>query len=1036
MGRRSAPVALVFVMAIYHLAMKPISRGGGRSAVAAAAYRSAERLTNERDGLTHDFRHRRGVEHSEIILPKGAEADFARDRSRLWNEAEAAEKRKDSRVAREIEVALPHELDVDERLALAREFAQGLADRYGVVVDLAVHSPHGGTDVRNHHAHLLLTTRKVEEDGLGEKSEFELENKKLAALGRPTSHDQLRDVRADWEERANRHLGGLGQDIRIDHRSHQARGIEIEPTSHMGVHATQMERRGKSVTRGRQDQDQGRRNARAIREKPEEVLSLITHEKSVFDRTDVARALHRYVDDPDAFQEACAKVMASPQLVELRPELKDDLGRTLAGARYSTKDMVAVERQMAMSADRMGQSRTFAVSPRHVERALSDRAFLTGEQREAVRHITAPERLNAVVGLAGAGKSTLLGAAREAWIAQGYEVWGAALAGKAAEGLEESSGISSRTLASWERRWAREIDLLNAKSVLVIDEAGMVGSRQLSKVLACADRAGAKVVLVGDPEQLQPIGPGAAFRAITERVGFAELGQIRRQDAPWQRKASGDFARHRTAQGLQAYAERGAVHLLEDLGEARGAMVRDLLADMEARPEGSRLLLAHRRADVADLNEEVRAGRKARGELTGEVIYQTAEGERAFAPGDRILFRENHRVLGVKNGMLGEVEAVAPGRIEVRLDTTRGPTRGPATGRSVSISMADYAAVDHGYAVTIHKAQGASVDRAYVLASRSMDRHLSYVAMTRHRDEARLYAGRDEFKDMEALAGRLSRAGLKETTLDYAQRRGIDEPILVPSALRRELEARARRSGAAPGPGAGRDQVAEASVRRGLFDGLSLKPLAERPRLEEVGDLALSRSKSSRPSLGAAAERYADALDATRKMRERGLPVVARQKQELRAAGEALDGARPGARRDLISALRHEPEAARAMRELKGPKRGLRLAGAIGHEERVRRDPALQAHRLVKEWKRLETQLDRFEDGANPLAKSPAKTRLMGRMKSIARVFKARPELGALAGAPGLQISPLSLLARVIRAPSLAQAEVEIDMSKGPDIER
>jgi Ti-type conjugative transfer relaxase TraA len=1024
MGRRSALAALVFVMAIYHLAMKPISRGGGRSAVAAAAYRSAERLTNERDGLTHDFRHRRGVEHSEIILPKGAEADFARDRSRLWNEAEAAEKRKDGRVAREIEVALPHELDADERLALAREFVQGLADRYGVVVDLAVHSPHGGTDVRNHHAHLLLTTRKVEKDGLGEKSEFELENKKLAALGRPTSHDQLRDVRADWEERANRHLGGLGQDIRIDHRSHQARGIEIEPTSHMGVHATQMERRGKSVTRGRLDQDQGRRNARAIREKPEEVLSLITHEKSVFDRADVARALHRYVDDPDAFQEACAKVMASPQLVELRPELKDDLGRTLEPARYSTTDMVAVERQMAMSADRMGQSQTFAVSPRHVERALSDRAFLTGEQREAVRHITAPERLNAVVGLAGAGKSTLLGAAREAWMAQGYEVWGAALAGKAAEGLEESSGISSRTLASWERRWERGTDLLNARSVLVIDEAGMVGSRQLSKVLACADQAGAKVVLVGDPEQLQPIGPGAAFRAITERVGFAELGEIRRQDAPWQRKASGDFARHRTGQGLQAYAERGAVHLLEDLGAARGAMVRDLLADMEARPEGSRLLLAHRRADVADLNEEVRAGRKARGELTGEVIYQTTEGERAFAPGDRILFRENHRELGVKNGMLGEVEAVAPGRIEVRLDATRGPVRGPATGRSVSISMADYAAVDHGYAVTIHKAQGASVDRAYVLASRSMDRHLSYVAMTRHR-----------FKDLDALAGRLSRAGLKETTLDYAQRRGIDEPILVPRALRRELEARAPRPGAAPGPGAGRDPVAEPSVRRGLFDGLSLRPRAERPRLEEVGDLSL-RSAPPRPSLGAAAERYAEALEAARKMRERGLPVMARQMQELRAAGEALDGARPGARRDLISALRHEPEAARAMRELKGSKRGLKLAGAIGHEERVRRDPALQAHRLVKEWKRLETQLDRLDVQANPLTQSPAKTKLMGRMKAIARVFKARPELGALAGAPGLQIGPLSLLARVIRAPSLAQAEVEIDMGKGPDIER
>ena len=130
-------------MAIYHLSMKPISRGSGRSAVAAAAYRAAEVLENERDGLVHDFTRRSGVEHAEIVLPAGVAADWARDRSALWNAAEAAEKRKDARVAREIEVALPHELD---RRAAARSdagFARELADRYGVAVDFAIHSPHG-----------------------------------------------------------------------------------------------------------------------------------------------------------------------------------------------------------------------------------------------------------------------------------------------------------------------------------------------------------------------------------------------------------------------------------------------------------------------------------------------------------------------------------------------------------------------------------------------------------------------------------------------------------------------------------------------------------------------------------------------------------------------------------------------------------------------------------------------------------------------------------------------------------------------------
>src|SRR5271170_2968460 len=163
--------------------MKPMSRASGRSAVAAAAYRAAERLENERDGLVHDFRGRSGVEHAEVILPEGADAEWARDRSALWNAAETSEKRKDARVAREIEVALPHELSAEQRLALTREFARRLADRYGVAVDLAIHRPHGDTDIRNDHAHLMMTTRQVGPEGLGEKSELELENKRLQALG-------------------------------------------------------------------------------------------------------------------------------------------------------------------------------------------------------------------------------------------------------------------------------------------------------------------------------------------------------------------------------------------------------------------------------------------------------------------------------------------------------------------------------------------------------------------------------------------------------------------------------------------------------------------------------------------------------------------------------------------------------------------------------------------------------------------------------------------------------------------------------------
>ncbi|OYW61631.1 MAG: Ti-type conjugative transfer relaxase TraA [Rhizobiales bacterium 12-68-15] len=752
-------------MAIYHLSIKPVSRASGRSAVASMAYRAGEKLTNERDGITHDYTAKQGVEHAEIVLPEGINADWARDRSALWNAAEFAEKRKDARVAREFEIALPHELSAEERLEATREFAQELANRYGAAVDFAIHSPHDASDVRNHHAHVMMTTRQVTEDGLGDKTYLERENKWLLANDLPTTDMQLRDIRQRWEGIANERLAMAGLDIRIDHRSHMERGLEIAPTEHMGVHATQMERRGLDVSRTRLDEEAAQRNADLIREKPEQVLTIITGEKSVFDRRDVARALHRYInDDPQEFQSAFAKVMASPALVELQAERADPATGEIELARYSTREMVGIESGMVESAQRMHQVQSHGVDRRHVSQAIDRQdaaiqqsagdasARLSDEQRRAIEHITGPERIAAVVGYAGAGKSTMLAAAREAWEAEGYTVHGAALSGKAAEGLEESSGIQSRTLASWSRGWDNDRGQLGRGDVFVIDEAGMVGSRQLARFVNEAEARGAKIVLVGDHEQLQAIGAGAPFRAITEEIGHAELSEIRRQRVDWQREASVDFATHRTAEGLAAYRDRGDIRFSETGEDARGEIVRDYLADRDQRPDGTRVAMAHRRADVRAINDTIRTelqdrGELARGEDAGALTFQTNDGSREFAPGDRIVFLENNRDLGVKNGMLGTVEHVEAGRIVAQLDNRGGDT--------ISIPMGDYQAIDHGYATTIHKNQGATVDRSYVLASGTMDRHLTYVAMTRHRDGVQLYAAQDEFTN----AGRLVEHG-------------------------------------------------------------------------------------------------------------------------------------------------------------------------------------------------------------------------------------------------------------------------------------
>ena len=221
-------------MAIYHLSVKAVSRSAGRSATAAAAYRAGCKIADERTGELHDYTRKRGVESADIVLPDGA-PEWATDRAKLWNAAELAEKRKDACVAREFEVALPSELSPDERRRLAMDFAKDMANREGCAVDVAIHAPGREGDNRNHHAHILRTTRKVEADGLGAKLDTEKAGRKRV--------DDLNAVRALWADLTNERLRENGIEARVDQRTLVEQGIDREPTRHLGPAASGYERR-------------------------------------------------------------------------------------------------------------------------------------------------------------------------------------------------------------------------------------------------------------------------------------------------------------------------------------------------------------------------------------------------------------------------------------------------------------------------------------------------------------------------------------------------------------------------------------------------------------------------------------------------------------------------------------------------------------------------------------------------------------------------------------------------------------------------
>lgn len=728
-------------MAIYHFSAKVVSRASGSSAVASAAYRAAERLTDDRLGRDHDFTNKAGVVHSEIMLPEGAPERLG-DRETLWNAVEAGEVRKDAQLARDVEFAIPREMNEADGVQLARDFVAREFVARGMIADLNVHWDKAADGSPKPHAHVMLSMREVGPDGFGQK-ERDWNSKEL-----------LGSWRENWADHVNTRMAELGIDARVDHRTLEAQGIPLEPQHKIGAAGSRRAAHGEAAERADDHMRIARENGDKIIADPAIASNAITHMQATFTKRDLAQFAFRHSDGKDQFDAVMASVRGSPELVALGKDGKDQ-------ERFTSADMIAVEERLGLSASMLVTSERHSVADRNRHAALDGAAergmILSGEQRDAFDHVTSERGLSSVVGYAGSGKSAMLGVARDAWEREGYNVRGASLSGIAAENLEAGSGITSRTIASLEYQWKHGREQLSERDVLVIDEAGLTGTRQMERVLSAARDAGAKVVLVGDPEQLQAIEAGAAFRSLTEAHGAVEITEIRRQRDDWQRGATRALATGRTGEAIHAYGENGMVHSAETREDARAELVEGWNDARTSEPNKSRIILTHTNAEVRDLNIAAREKLRDGGELGGDVDVNTERGSRDFASGDRMMFLRNERGMGVKNGTLGTVEAVSPGHMAVRTDD----------GRSVSFDLKDYAHIDHGYAATFHKSQGVTVDQAHILATPGMDRHSAYVGLTRHRDEVQLHYGRDDFADSDKLVRTLSRERAKDMAGDY-----------------------------------------------------------------------------------------------------------------------------------------------------------------------------------------------------------------------------------------------------------------------------
>ncbi len=931
-------------MAIYHFSAKVVSRANGSSAVASAAYRSASELHDDRLNRDHDFSNKAGVIHSEVMLPQGA-PERLNDRTTLWNEVEAGEKRKDAQLAREVEFSIPREMNEKQGVQLVRDFVKKQFVDRGMVADLNVHWDNAKDGMPKPHVHVMLAMRDVGPEGFGKKNRDW------------NSTELLKDWREAWSAHVNERMAELGLEGRIDHRSYEAQGIELEPQHKIGPAASRRPEQGLEAERIEDHTRIARENGEKIIANPNVALDAITRQQATFTTRDLATFAFRHSDGKEQFDQVMGAVRASPELVALGKDGRDQ-------ERFTSRDMIAVENRLERAGDELAGRGEHGVADRHRDAAIGAAEWrglvLSGEQRDAFDHVTGDRGLALVVGYAGSGKSAMLGVAREAWEGQGYTVRGAALSGIAAENLEGGSGIQSRTIASLEHAWGQGREQLGPKDVLVVDEAGMIGSRQMERVLSQARDAGAKVVMVGDPEQLQAIEAGAAFRGVTERHGAAEITEIRRQREDWQRDATRTLATGRTGEAIHAYDGKGMVHAADTREAARGELVDGWDRARQADPGKSRIILTHTNAEVQSLNGEARDRLRASGDLGDDVTVKAERGERQFATGDRIMFLRNERGMGVKNGTLATIERVSSEGMAVRLDD----------GRGVVFDTKDYAHVDHGYAATFHKSQGVTVTSAHVLATPGMDRHSAYVGMSRHRDDVQLHYGRDDFADQRQLVRALSRDRGKDMASDYAK---PEQDQARAFADRREIRfpERAR-------------QVVE-KVRdkaKGMFAGFKPKPAADRTPTVECGELTIYSQPTGQAK---AIERYARAAGDIGRMRGQGLPVLPHQESALHKAGETLDATRPHAARDLASALARDTKLIEQVAG--GNTTG--AARAMAEEQRVRLDPDARADRFVEGWQKMQ----QARVGMERAGDSVGAERLRERMEKAAGALHRDPQL-------------------------------------------
>jgi Ti-type conjugative transfer relaxase TraA len=731
-----------------------IKRSSGRSVVAAAAYRAGEKIVDELTGVNYDYSRKSDVSKTEIMAPEGS-PKWCNDRAALWNNAESAARQWNDQTAREVVIALPKELNFDQRQDLTKDFVKNNFVSHGMIADVAYHGQNG----KNPHAHIMLSTRIIEKDGFG------LKDRSWNRKG------MLIEWRKSLAEISNYHLQKQGLDCRIDNRSLKDIGIPLEANLHLGpqVHAAIAKGDAKSLDVYNDALEIMRRNGDRIISNPSIAVSSLENKFSTFSDYDIAKIANSNSANLEQFQKVRDAIIACKDIVSLT---SPERGQAPI---YSTINNIAAELKISHNLDKLNERHEHKVSPKNSEAIISN-CTLSSSQKEAFEYLMSNSSLNVIQGIAGTGKSFLMARCAEAWSMQGYNVKGGAIAGVAAKGLKEGAisdinpqGIESRTLASWLYNIEKNRYKFGKNDIFILDEAGMVGSKEMLKLSSAISEGGAKLVLLGDQEQAQAIGPGNPMKHAVDRYSSKILTDVIRQKSPEMKEATLHFGRGETQKALRIYDNIGAIKMEHQTKEdAIEKISESFLTKGDELKE--KIILAHSNEDVMALNDCTRSKLKSNGKLKGghdiNISNRLGVLNKNFAEKDRIVFLAKDKEMGVENGTFGTITNINKDAMTVKID-----------GDSDKFACFDYRQFnkfDHGYAVTIHKSQGATKDYAFFLATPGADRHLSYVACSRHRQELEIHASKTEFKTKEELFNSLSQKAIKSMAIDLANQNKVE----------------------------------------------------------------------------------------------------------------------------------------------------------------------------------------------------------------------------------------------------------------------